>query len=70
VEVPEEVADRVIEALSRTRLRGRRITVKPARPGAGPDAEFDDDAPPLDPSRSRRPSFRSQRFHGKGRRSG
>jgi ATP-dependent RNA helicase DeaD len=37
VEVPEDVADAVIAALGRTRLRGKRVRVYPARPGSGPE---------------------------------
>jgi ATP-dependent RNA helicase DeaD len=36
VEVPEESAAAVIEALGRTRLRGKRVRVHPARPDTGP----------------------------------
>jgi ATP-dependent RNA helicase DeaD len=66
VEVPEDVAERVIEALSRTKLRGRRIRVQAARPGSEPE----EDLPPIDPARPRRPTFRSQSFRGRGRRPG
>ena len=66
VEVPEDVAERVIEALSRTKLRGRRIRVQAARPGAEPE----EDLPPIEPGRPRRPTFRSQGFRGRGRRPG
>jgi ATP-dependent RNA helicase DeaD len=65
VEVPRELAEQVIHALGRTRLRGRRIRVQVARPDAEPD-----DLPPVEPRRPGRAPFRPQRFHGRGRRAG
>jgi ATP-dependent RNA helicase DeaD len=81
VEVPEDVAERVIEALSRTKVRGRRVRVQAARPGLEPD-----DLPPVDhaprsarggadrrgagPREPRRPPSRSQSFRGRSRRPG
>jgi ATP-dependent RNA helicase DeaD len=62
VEVPEDVADRVIEALSRTKLRGRRIRVQLAHPGTEPE-----DLPPVEPRRPFRPRG-PQSFRGRFRR--
>ncbi len=60
VEVPENEANRVIEALNRTKLRGKKVYVEIARPRT--------DAPP-EPDRGR-PPFRPQgndgRFNGGG----
>jgi ATP-dependent RNA helicase DeaD len=41
VEIPEEVADEVIEALSASKLRGQRVTVRRDR-AAGPPAGRED----------------------------
>src|SRR5437764_1130576 len=48
VEVPEEFAEQVIEALSRTKLRGRRIRVQAAR-----HATDADELPPVDATEGR-----------------
>jgi ATP-dependent RNA helicase DeaD len=45
VEVPEEVADDVIEALAASKLRGQKVTIRRDRdagPGAGPRAPRED----------------------------
>jgi ATP-dependent RNA helicase DeaD len=59
VEVPEDVAERVITALGRTKLRGRRIRVQAARPNS--EAE---ELPPVEPPA--RPTSRSEGWRGEG----
>lgn len=78
VEVPEDVAQEVIEALSRTKLRGRRVRVHPAHP-EGEREEWAE--PPRRPAGRgaerrgagpgpRRPSPRFEGGRGRGRRPG
>jgi ATP-dependent RNA helicase DeaD len=55
VEVPEEVADDVIEALAATKLRGQKVTVRRDRDtgaGTGPRGPRDDGARPQRPTRA------------------
>jgi ATP-dependent RNA helicase DeaD len=79
VEVPEDMAERVIQSLGQAKLRGRRVRVHLARPDAEPDAQpgprharprprFTDSRGEA-PQGPRRPTTRSQNFRARGRRS-
>jgi ATP-dependent RNA helicase DeaD len=62
VEVPAEAADRVVRALTRTRLRGRKVRVEKAPPGM---EEFrPEEEPPRRPAPSWEPRDRPHGPHG------